>query len=139
MSSTDTVTATRIARKDAPMARYTVLIYAPQDAHTTDPEQLAGQVAEHDAYARELNEEGVMVFGSPLADHDATTSIRADGIVDGPFVEVNEMIVGFYVIEAPDLDAAIAIARRNPILHQGGGLEVRPMVDLGTERDPAGS
>lgn len=68
-----------------------------------------------------------MIFGSPLADHDATTSLRADSVIDGPFVEVNEVVVGFYVIEVPDLDAALAVARRNPILHQGGGVEVRPM------------
>ncbi|WP_114853967.1 YciI family protein [Brachybacterium sp. YJGR34] len=109
------------------MARYTVFLYHPLDAATTDPETLAAQVAEHDAHGKELLEEGVMIFGSPLEDHDATTSIRADSLVDGPFVEVNEVIVGFYVIEVPDLDAALAVARRNPILHQGGGVEVRPM------------
>lgn len=110
------------------MARYTVFLYFPDDQRVTDPEQLAAQEAEHDAHGKELAEEGVMIFGSPLADHDATTSIRADTIVDGPFVEVNEVIVGFYVIEAPDLDAALAIAKRNPIIHQGGGVEVRPMI-----------
>ena len=110
------------------MARYTVFLYFPDDQRVTDPEQLAAQEAEHDAHGKELVEEGVMIFGSPLADHDATTSIRADTIIDGPFVEVNEVIVGFYVIEAADLDAALAIAKRNPIIHQGGGVEVRPMI-----------
>jgi len=109
------------------MARYTVFMYKKSDAPEVDPETLAAQLAEHDAYAREMLEEGVMIFGSPLEDHDATTSIRADSLVDGPFVEINEVIVGFYVLEVPDLDAAVAIARRNPILHQGGGVEVRPM------------
>ncbi|MGO1354093.1 YciI family protein [Brachybacterium tyrofermentans] len=109
------------------MARYTVFLYHPTDQATTDPEVLASQMAEHDAHGKELMDEGVMIFGSPLEDHDATTSIRADSLVDGPFVEVNEVIVGFYVIEVPDLDAAIAVARRNPIIHQGGGVEVRPM------------
>jgi hypothetical protein len=111
-----------------PMARYTVFLYHPSDQRTTDPEVLEAQMAEHDAHGKELLEEGVMIFGSPLEAHEATTSIRADSLVDGPFVEVNEVIVGFYVIEVPDLDAAIAVARRNPIIHQGGGVEVRPLV-----------
>lgn len=110
------------------MARYAVFLHYPSDRFETDPEVLRTEMAEHDAHGRELVEEGVMVFGSPLEDHDATTSIRADSIVDGPYVEVNEVIVGFYVIEVPDLDAALAVAGRNPILHQGGGVEVRPMV-----------
>ncbi|MFC0673231.1 YciI family protein [Brachybacterium hainanense] len=123
------------------MARYTVFMYHPADRPTLDADTLAAQLSEHDAYARELLEAGVMTFASPLEDHDATTSIRADSIVDGPFVEVNEVIVGFYVIEVPDLDAAIAVARRNPIIHQGGGVEVRPMPTddaPGTHGDPVG-
>lgn len=109
------------------MARYTVFLYHPTSQATTDPEQLQAEMAEHDAHGKELLDEGVMIFGSPLEDHDSTTSIRADSLVDGPFVVVDEVIVGFYVIEVPDLDAAIAVARRNPIIHQGGGVEVRPM------------
>ncbi|HEX7351875.1 YciI family protein [Brachybacterium sp.] len=123
------------------MARYTVFLYSPAQRTEADPAVLEAEMAAHDAHGSELVEEGVMVFGSPLADHDATTSIRADSLVDGPFVEIDEVIVGFYVIEVPDLDAAIAVARRNPILQQGGGVEVRPMSaggDPGThEASPA--
>ena len=57
------------------------------------------------------------------------TSIRGDTITDGPFVDSKEVVAGFYVLEAPDLDAALAIARRNPVVHDGGGVEVRPIAD----------
>ena len=50
-----------------------------------------------------------------------------NAVTDGPFIEAKEVILGFYVIEAPDLDAALEIARRNPVLGDGGGLEVRPV------------
>ena len=109
------------------MPRYTVFMYHPEDQRTPDEAQLAAELAEHDAYAQEMVAEGVMTFGSPLAEHTATTSIRAGGLVDGPYLEAKETVVGFYVLDVPDLDAAIAVARRNPILHQGGGVEVRPM------------
>jgi len=46
---------------------------------------------------------------------------------DGPFIDADEVVAGFYVIEAADLDAAVEIARRNPITQQGGGVEVRPV------------
>jgi hypothetical protein len=55
------------------------------------------------------------------------TSVRADAITDGPFLDSKEVVAGFYVIEAPDLDAALAIARSNPVVRDGGGVEVRPV------------
>ena len=54
-------------------------------------------------------------------------SVRSDAITDGPFVDAKEVVAGVYVIEAPDLDAAIAVARLNPVLGDGGGLEIRPV------------
>ncbi|WP_246212863.1 YciI family protein [Streptomyces abyssomicinicus] len=48
-------------------------------------------------------------------------------VSDGPFVDAKEVIAGIAVIEAPDLDAALRIARANPATQQGGGVEVRPV------------
>ena len=56
-----------------------------------------------------------------------TRAACGDTITDGPFVDSKEVIAGFYVIEAPDLDAALAIARLNPVVREGGGVEVRPV------------
>jgi len=55
------------------------------------------------------------------------TSIRGGGVTDGPFVDSKEIVAGFYVIDAPDLDAALAIAGTNPVVREGGGVEVRPV------------
>jgi hypothetical protein len=62
-----------------------------------------------------------------LESYESATSLRASGVTDGPFIESKEVVLGGCVIEASDLDAALAIASRNPILHQGGGVEVRPV------------
>jgi YCII-related domain len=56
-----------------------------------------------------------------------SNSISGDIITDGPFIDSKEVVAGFYVIEAEDLDAALAIARTNPVVHDGGGVEVRPV------------
>jgi hypothetical protein len=58
---------------------------------------------------------------------ETATAVRADIITDGPFIDSKEIVAGFYVIEAPDLDAALAIARTNPVVRDGGGVEVRPV------------
>jgi hypothetical protein len=55
------------------------------------------------------------------------TTIRAGGVVtDGPFIESKEALAGFFVIEAKDLDQAIAIGKLVPIME--GGVEVRPLL-----------
>jgi hypothetical protein len=48
---------------------------------------------------------------------------------DGPFADTKEVLGGYYVVEADDLDAALAIAARIPAARLGGSVEVRPVVE----------
>jgi hypothetical protein len=107
------------------MAQYAVLIYAANSADSSDagPEDLEA----HDRHAVELEESGCLMAAFALEPRVAATSIRGDVVTDGPFVDGKEVVAGFYVIEAPDLDAALRIAGRNPAARQGGGVEVRPV------------
>jgi hypothetical protein len=107
------------------MAQYAILIYAHDSAHAPDatPEDLETC----DRHADELTADDSMIMAYALTPRDMATSIRADAITDGPFVDSKEVVAGFYVIEAPDLDAALAIARTNPVVRDGGGVEVRPV------------
>jgi hypothetical protein len=109
------------------MAQYAVLIYARDSAHAPDatPEDL--QTC--DEHSDELQDTAAMVAAYALTPRDLATSIRDDTITDGPFVDSKEIVAGFYVLEAPDLDAALALARLNPVVRggEGGGVEVRPI------------
>jgi hypothetical protein len=107
------------------MAQYAVLIYASDSAHAPDatPEDLETC----DNHSDELADSGAMVAAYALTPREMATSIRDDIITDGPFVDSKEVVAGFYVIDAPDLDAALAIARTNPVVREGGGVEVRPL------------
>ena len=107
------------------MTEYAIFLYAPIDGLKVPPESSARE--EHNQHADELQSEGNMLAAFALESYDTATSIRADSITDGPFLETKEVVLGFYVIEAPDLDAALAVARTNPIIRQGGGVEVRPV------------
>jgi hypothetical protein len=110
------------------VAEYAILLYANKD--DVSPDDNGPELEEHSRYSKELQEEGTMIAAFALESHETSTSIRASGITDGPFIEAKEVVLGFYVVEATDLDAALAIARRNPILKQGGGVEVRPVDDF---------
>jgi hypothetical protein len=107
------------------MAQYAVLIYAHDSAHA--PEAAPADLETSDRHSDELAEAGAMVAAYALTPRDMATSIREDIITDGPFIDSKEVVAGFYVIEAPDLDAALAIARANPVVREGGGVEVRPV------------
>ncbi|TCO13868.1 hypothetical protein EV652_12528 [Kribbella steppae] len=116
------------------MAQYAILIYAEDSAHALDatPEELETC----DGHADEVEQEGAMVAAFALTPRDMATSIRGDVVTDGPFLEAKEVVAGFYVIEAPDLDAAVEIARRNPATQEGGGVEVRPVHSGGVTAPP---
>ncbi len=107
------------------MAQYAVLIYAGDSAH--GEASTPADVEVHDRHAQELEESGAMVAAFALHPRDTATSIRGDAVTDAPFVDAKEVVAGFYVIEAPDLDAALELAGRNPVTQLGGGVEVRPV------------
>lgn len=106
------------------MAQYAVLIYAHDSAHAPDatPEDLESC----NQHSDELADNGVMVAAYALTPRDMATSIRGDIITDGPFVDSKEVVAGFYVLEAADLDEALAIARLNPVVADGGGSKSGP-------------
>jgi hypothetical protein len=107
------------------MVQYAVLIYAADSAHA--PDATAGDLEECDTHSDDLAASGAMVAAYALMPRDTATSIRDDIITDGPFIDSKEVIAGFYLIEADNLDAALAIARTNPAVRGGGGVEVRPV------------
>jgi hypothetical protein len=107
------------------MAQYTVFMYAP--APSADDIPRPEEREKHHRYADELRKSGAMIAAFALEPATMATSLRGDIVTDGPFIETKEVIVGFYVLDVPDLDAALEIVRRNPILQQGGGVEVRPV------------
>jgi hypothetical protein len=71
--------------------------------------------------------------GAQLQPPDTATTVRVeDGralMTDGPFATTKEVLGGFYLVEADDLDAALEIAARIPLARMGGAIEVRPVVE----------
>ena len=91
------------------------------------------------AYIQEMQGSGQMVSGNGLLGPETATTVKVrDGkrtLHDGPFVEAKEALGGFFVIDVPDLDAALAWAAKSPAAHYGG-VEVRPVMPSG--ESPAG-
>jgi len=114
--------------------QYMILIYEPEDAYAGEAGQalLRDVVAKHMALAGELRAAGIQKDGSGLQDSStATTVVTKNGqqtLHDGPFAETREHLGGYYLIDVPDLDKALEIARRVPVV-DGGKVEVRPLIE----------
>jgi hypothetical protein len=109
------------------MAQYVILIYEREAgwAEASEAESQAGMDA-HNRFPEQAEKLGGKVVGGHALQGVATaTTIRDDVVTDGPFAETKEALGGFYLIEAEDLDQALAIAKMCPAPY--GGVEVRPV------------
>jgi hypothetical protein len=84
-------------------------------------------LAELEAYPDKVTELGGNIdIGFAFQPSEQAKSIRDDEVTDGRFLQADEVAVGFFVLSAPDLDTAVAIAKLNPST-KGGGVEVREL------------
>jgi hypothetical protein len=92
------------------------------------PEQQQQGVAAYAAYSEALKSAGVLVGSNRLRPSATATTVRNTNgktqVLDGPFAESKEQLAGYYLIDAPDLDAAMLWAGRCPAA-QHGIVEVR--------------
>jgi hypothetical protein len=114
--------------------RYMLLIHSdPADCHERSPEAEAELMAAYGAFNQELEAAGANLGADRLHPVSTATTVRVrDGgalITDGPFAESKEHLGGYYIIEAPDLDAAVAWAAKVPSA-TFGSVEVRPIWDM---------
>jgi hypothetical protein len=113
------------------MARYMMLLFIPEGR---SQEEAAAETPQWMAYTQELHDAGAYVSGEALQGNETATLLRVrDGettLTDGPFAEAKEYLAGFYVVEAADLDAALAWAAKVPNARYGT-VEVRPVLDVG--------
>jgi hypothetical protein len=111
--------------------KYLLLIYLEENALSeTEREDCYVKSAQ---LAQQLNSNGQYLATAPLHPVATATSVRVrDGkplVTDGPFAETREQLGGFFLIDAQDLDEAIAIAARIPTV-QVGTVEIRPVIEV---------
>lgn len=111
--------------------QYMLLVYWNEaEQKRATKERAAETFAAYAAYTEALKKAGAFVAGSGLQDSSTATVVRApDGkrtVMDGPYIESKEQLAGYYIIEAADLDAALAWAARCPGAQQDI-VEIRPV------------
>lgn len=114
--------------------KYAMLIYPKPGSHEElDAEEAKALTAEYLA----LRDDSRCVGGAHLQPGEMATTVSYGGsenlITDGPYADAKEVLGGYYVLEAFDLDAALEFAQRIPAVRLGGAVEVRPLVDIPME------
>jgi hypothetical protein len=111
--------------------KYMLMVYMNEQAMNDAERQHCYE--ESTRLTHELHAKGQFVSASPLHPVSTATSVRIrDGkplVTDGPFAETREQLGGFYIINAKNLDEAIAVAKRIPPASKGT-IEIRPMMEI---------
>ena len=111
--------------------KYMLLIYNDEQALSETERQQC--YAESTQLAQEIHSSGQYLAANPLHPTSMATSVRVRNgkrlVTDGPFAETREQLGGYFLIEANNLDQAIAIAGRIPMARKGT-VEVRPVIDI---------
>ena len=114
--------------------RYMLLLHVPADVRANA--ELRAPMEAWFAFNQALQDAGVYIAGDALQDLGTAKTVRVrDGetlTTDGPFAETREMLGGYYLIDVPDLDAALAWAARVPNAPYGS-VEVRPIMEIPSE------
>ncbi|AVT41913.1 YciI family protein [Plantactinospora sp. BB1] len=114
--------------------KYMFLIYGDPAQDSTDPEAIQTEIDTYWAYDKLLADAGVMLDGQALQGTETATTVQAGGegeptVTDGPFAETREILGGYYLVDLPDLDAAIGWAARCPGALRGK-VEIRPIMEF---------
>ena len=112
------------------MTQYLLLLYAP-DGDEAEAARRWAEMPRWQAVTEELREEGVLVANNALRPVDVATTVRVrhgePEILDGPFAVTKEILAGYYLLDCPNLDVALAAAARLPMAAYGS-VEVRPVM-----------
>ena len=110
--------------------RYSLLLnYSEAGGAEVSADDMAEWQAAFDAYAKSLDEAGVLLSADVLQPVAASTTVTLRNgslqVQDGPFADTKEQLGGVFLIDVPDLDAALAWAEKCPAA-QWGTIEIRP-------------
>ena len=117
--------------------KYMLLIYGPEPAEPPTEEAIQAELDSYWAYEEAVIDAGVKLGSEALQGTETATTVSVKGggdgervVTDGPFAETREILGGYYLLDVPDLDAALDWAARCPGAWNGGKVEVRPIMEF---------
>lgn len=116
------------------MEEYMFIFAGGEDqALELSPEGLQAYMGEWFAWVAEVQKQGCYVGGHPLKPEGKGVYGKDKIVTDGPFAELKELIGGYMIIKASDIDQAVEMAKGCPVFQFDGRVEVRPILPLEEE------
>lgn len=117
------------------MSEFVFLLRSDEESYQNamgTPERAQKSMEAWIAWVRDLEAKGQLGSGGmPLERSGKTVRGRELAVTDGPFTEAKDIVLGFIVVLARDLDHAVEIAKTSPLAQGGGGIEIRPVMEGG--------
>ncbi len=115
--------------------KYMLLIYTTQPSEPPTEQAIQDEMNAYWAYEKAVADAGVKISSDALQGVETATTVAVKAgdervVTDGPFAETREVLGGYYLLDVPDLDAAIDWAARCPGSHNGNRVEVRPVMEF---------
>ncbi|HWY38918.1 MAG TPA: YciI family protein [Bacteroidia bacterium] len=109
------------------MEKFMYLFRGGANGQALSPENMQAHMQKWTGWMRSLGEKGILVSGEPLQQTGMQVNGNKKVVTDGPFVEAKEMIGGYLIVNAKDINEAVEISKGCPIFEVDGKLEVRPV------------
>lgn len=115
--------------------KYMLLIYSAPRSEPPTQADIDQEMGDYWAYEKAVAEAGVRLGSDALQGVETATTVGVDDdgtrtVTDGPFAETREVLGGYYLLDVPDLDAALDWAARCPGSWRGNRVEVRPVQEF---------
>jgi hypothetical protein len=111
------------------MNKYMLILFENENTYDDfSPEDMQKEIERHTRWIEELGDH--YVSGEPLEKAAKTVRGKETVVTDGPFVESKELVSGFYIIKAENLEEATKLAKGCPVFRLGGSAEVRQVMEM---------
>jgi hypothetical protein len=107
-----------------------MFIFHGANSNDLSPEVLQAQMGKWMAWIEKLNQNGQYESGEPLLPGGKLLSGTNKAVTDGPYTEGKEVVGGYFIVNAKDMDEAVAIANDYPDFEYGGSVQVRQVMKL---------
>jgi hypothetical protein len=104
-----------------------IYLFRGGDGPSLSPELMQAHMQKWMAWMESLGKKGILVGGDPLHPSGKQVNGKKKAVTDGPFVESKEMVGGYLIVNAKDIEEAVEISKDCPIFEMDGKLEIRPI------------
>jgi len=115
------------------MEKFMLIFQGGMQPANASAEQMQNEMGKWMAWIEKLNKQGKYVSGEPLLPGGKLVTGKNRNVTDGPYTEGKEIVGGFFIVNAKDINEAVEISKDCPDFEHGGSVQVRQIMKVGVE------